>query len=487
MPMNRMLRAVIAVAVGGMGLAASFNVAWAENPVVASEPIILAQMNFDKRDRGDDEDKQRDEKRHKRKQRHEKPSLSKKGQPDRKSRDDARPPRVEKRHRAAPAPSFSRRKHRDDAPPRAEERRHRRDAPPRAEERRHRRDMSPRAVERPHRRDMSPRAVERRHRPISKELGLRRMERRKFTRERLKDITKHRRRVRDNRGRIVIHESGNRRIIREKGHAFIQHDDSERFRQRARKVREERSSDGYRRRVFTRADGRAIITVTDDNGRLIRRIRRDRRGREFTLFDNRRKHRRRHHGHRVGDFGFRVTLPPPVVRIPRHEYYVDASRASEKEVFFALSAPPVDDIDAEYTLDEIRYSPSLRDRFRRVSLSTINFEFGSWELNYNQIDRLEVIARAIKRILRRNPDEVFLISGHTDAVGSDEDNLSLSDRRAETVARVLTDEFNVPPENLVTQGYGEKYLLIETQEAEHRNRRVEFQRITEALARNNKD
>jgi outer membrane protein OmpA-like peptidoglycan-associated protein len=65
-----------------------------------------------------------------------------------------------------------------------------------------------------------------------------------------------------------------------------------------------------------------------------------------------------------------------------------------------------------------------------------------------------------------------------------ENNLSLSDRRAETVARVLTDEFGVPPENLVTQGYGESNLLIETEGPEIRNRRVEFMRITPYLAQN---
>jgi outer membrane protein OmpA-like peptidoglycan-associated protein len=49
---------------------------------------------------------------------------------------------------------------------------------------------------------------------------------------------------------------------------------------------------------------------------------------------------------------------------------------------------------------------------------------------------------------------MFLIEGHTDAVGSDEHKLSLSDRRAEMVAIILT-EFGVPQENLATQGYGE--------------------------------
>ena len=82
---------------------------------------------------------------------------------------------------------------------------------------------------------------------------------------------------------------------------------------------------------------------------------------------------------------------------------------------------------------------------------------------------------------RRNPDEIYLIEGHTDAVGSDVDNLSLSDRRAETVAEILTQDFGIPPENLTTQGYGEQYLKIPTQEPERRNRRVTVRRITPLL------
>jgi outer membrane protein OmpA-like peptidoglycan-associated protein len=172
-----------------------------------------------------------------------------------------------------------------------------------------------------------------------------------------------------------------------------------------------------------------------------------------------------------------------VIRIPRDRYYVYADQASEEDIEETLSAPPVEDIEPEYSLDEIRYSPRLRERMPSVNLNTINFEFGSWEIAEDQVNRLQVMAKAIESILRRNPDEVFLIEGHTDAVGSDEDNLSLSDRRAESVARVLSDEFNIPPENLVTQGYGEQYLLRDTQDAERTNRRVEFRRITPLLAR----
>ena len=75
-----------------------------------------------------------------------------------------------------------------------------------------------------------------------------------------------------------------------------------------------------------------------------------------------------------------------------------------------------------------------------------------------------------------------MIEGYTDAVGSDVDNLSLSDRRAQSVAEVLTDDFGVPPENLVTQGYGKEYLKIPTDGPERANRRVAIRRITPLLS-----
>jgi OmpA family len=81
------------------------------------------------------------------------------------------------------------------------------------------------------------------------------------------------------------------------------------------------------------------------------------------------------------------------------------------------------------------------------------------------------------------PSEASSIEGHTDAVGSDIDNLSLSDRRAEAVAVILTDTFAVPAENLTTQGYGEQFLRMQTEFAARENRRVAIRRITPLLAK----
>ncbi|MEY3960244.1 MAG: hypothetical protein RIR14_898, partial [Pseudomonadota bacterium] len=77
--------------------------------------------------------------------------------------------------------------------------------------------------------------------------------------------------------------------------------------------------------------------------------------------------------------------------------------------------------------------------------------------------------------------EMFLIEGHTDAVGRAAMNLALSDRRAESVALALTEYFDIPPENMVIQGYGESELLIDTEADERRNRRVAVRVITPLL------
>ena len=213
-------------------------------------------------------------------------------------------------------------------------------------------------------------------------------------------------------------------------------------------------------------------------GRPMRRVRYLRDGRRFVLFENRAIAA----GIGLAAVGaFVVALPPAHVGIPRDQYIVDASGASEDDIYGALQAPPVEALDRTYSLDEVLASVSLRERMRSISIDTINFEFGSAEIGPEQAVMLESVGAAIRDAANANPGEVFLIEGHTDAVGSDQDNLSLSDRRAQTVADVLSQQFGVPRENLVTQGYGEQFLLIPSDGPERRNRRVVVRRISPLL------
>ncbi|MBN9247116.1 MAG: OmpA family protein [Hyphomicrobium sp.] len=294
---------------------------------------------------------------------------------------------------------------------------------------------------------------------------------------------------------VVIEEPGKRRIFKENNRIVIQHDENERLRRVDPGARFEKGQGGTNVSIIDRPGGYKVYSETDANGQLLRRYRRGPDGRDVIIIDNRR---------RGGGFGKGIAtgigigigvaagaailnsvldVPPPRVRIPRDQYIVDYGRASDDDIYEALSAPPVDDFSDRYTLDEIRATVALRDRMRRVDLDDITFEFGSWDVDPSQYRKLERIARGMNRIINRNPYEVFMIEGYTDAVGSMEDNLSLSDRRAESVAAVLSEQFQVPFENMTTQGYGKQYLKVPTSAPERLNRRVAVRRITPLLAR----
>ncbi len=273
-------------------------------------------------------------------------------------------------------------------------------------------------------------------------------------------------------GRSYYREPG-RIIVRDRDGYYIRHDENERFRTLDRRGyrTERRGDDVYS--YIDRPGGEQIVTVVDDDGRLLRRYRRYRDGREIMIINN------AYGGPPRPVYEDVVDLPPPdISRIPRERYVVDYERADARAVYGALSAPPVVPIQRRYTLDQVRYSPQLRARMPSVDINTITFDSGSFTVSAEQARQLQTIADAINRAIKENPQEVFLIEGYTDAVGEEVDNLSLSDRRAQSVATVLTETFQVPPENLTTQGYGEQYLKVNTQEASRENRRVTVRRIT---------
>jgi outer membrane protein OmpA-like peptidoglycan-associated protein len=300
---------------------------------------------------------------------------------------------------------------------------------------------------------------------------------------RFEDVQKARKEHVEPDGRRVIVEPGNRTIVKQGDRIVIRHDEAERFRRGGRDVQTARRPDGHTETFYVRPDGMRIVSVVDGNGRLVRRYRRGPDGREYSIIDNRRFMRNVAIGVGVGAVGLAIlTLAPPRITIPRERYVVDYGRASEDDLYEAFDAPPVDSLERAYSLEEVRDNYELRRRMRYVELTNLTFATGAWEITPDQYPRLELLARAMLRVLRRNPDEVFLIEGHTDAVGSDVDNLSLSDRRASAVAEVLSETFGVPPENLVTQGYGEQFLKIPTPGPERLNRRVEVRRIGPLMA-----
>ncbi len=302
-------------------------------------------------------------------------------------------------------------------------------------------------------------------------------ERLRVQNERMHAIVSQRQQSVDHHGQTVIKEPGNRTILQANGHAFIQHDETANFRAFGGTPQTRRAPNGNMISTIARPDGSRIEIEVDTFGRPIRRVRFLPDGRRFVLFENRVI--AAGVGFAIGSFI--VNLAPPQVVIPREQYIVDDGIASEDDIYGALSSGPVEPLDRGYSLDEVIASVSLRERMRSISIDSINFEFGSAEIGPDQAVMLESVAAALRNMANANPGEVFLIEGHTDAVGSDVDNLSLSDRRAEAVADLLSAQFNIPRENLVTQGYGKQFLLIPTPAPERRNRRVVVRRITPLL------
>jgi outer membrane protein OmpA-like peptidoglycan-associated protein len=157
---------------------------------------------------------------------------------------------------------------------------------------------------------------------------------------------------------------------------------------------------------------------------------------------------------------------------------VFAAEADDSELADVLAAPPRRQVQRRYTLDDIERQPQVREAVARIEIDTVHFGFGEGFLREEEIDKLDRIASVLEKILARHPDEVFLIEGHTDAVGSDAANLVLSRQRAQAVKDALTTYYVIPAGNLKTVGLGERYLKIPTNQPEAENRRVSLARIT---------
>ncbi len=97
------------------------------------------------------------------------------------------------------------------------------------------------------------------------------------------------------------------------------------------------------------------------------------------------------------------------------------------------------------------------------------FGFDSAELSEAATKNLEFFAESMNRYTGTN----VVIIGHTDAVGSEEYNQALSERRAESVASFIKQQ-NVAGQRVRTMGMGEIDPIAsnDTEEGRRRNRRV---------------
>jgi outer membrane protein OmpA-like peptidoglycan-associated protein len=102
--------------------------------------------------------------------------------------------------------------------------------------------------------------------------------------------------------------------------------------------------------------------------------------------------------------------------------------------------------------------------------SDVLFNVGSSVLDSNGRDTLADVADVINDY----PKTAVVVQGHTDAIGSEETNQYLSERRAGTVEEYLANR-GVDPDRMSAIGYGESYPVAnnDTPSGRQQNRRVD--------------
>ena len=117
--------------------------------------------------------------------------------------------------------------------------------------------------------------------------------------------------------------------------------------------------------------------------------------------------------------------------------------------------------------------PSRDERYSYFNAATgqfdpILFSFDSFSISSREMRKVDAVAD----YLRRKGGEV-LVAGFTDAIGTEEYNRGLGDRRAHAVSQALARR-GVARSKIQTVSFGEELLADPSSPNSSRNRRVEF-------------
>ena len=177
------------------------------------------------------------------------------------------------------------------------------------------------------------------------------------------------------------------------------------------------------------------------------------------------------------------TPPPPAAPVKAAEKAVsDAAKAIMDKLgkFLAVKLPNGVELNVPEFGVEKKLIAFIEDTSKPVDQTTwftfdrLEFETGSTELKPSSMEQMKNIAE----ILKAYPKVRLKIGGYTDNIGKPEDNLKLSQKRAENTLQEFV-KLGVDPKRLEAEGYGEKYPVADnsTEEGRQRNRRIDL-RVT---------
>src|SRR5579863_809614 len=101
----------------------------------------------------------------------------------------------------------------------------------------------------------------------------------------------------------------------------------------------------------------------------------------------------------------------------------------------------------------------------------IQFDYDSAEISKASLSSVQELGRALSNASLKG--STFVVAGHTDAIGGEAYNQDLSERRADTIKRYLTDKYGINGSDLVTVGYGKTKPIDPNAPMDPLNRRVQ--------------
>lgn len=154
-----------------------------------------------------------------------------------------------------------------------------------------------------------------------------------------------------------------------------------------------------------------------------------------------------------------------------------ASNASEntvqssRDALYFTSPPTADEIAAHIFPRKTRSIVRKEPPQKSVGMPIL-FHFGKTTIVESSRPFLNKVGEMMQQ--PEYSTRTLIIEGHTDAVGTDGNNLRLSDLRALSIKRYLVSNFGIDPLRLFPQGKGETMLRKPDQPTHQDNRRVEF-------------
>jgi outer membrane protein OmpA-like peptidoglycan-associated protein len=82
----------------------------------------------------------------------------------------------------------------------------------------------------------------------------------------------------------------------------------------------------------------------------------------------------------------------------------------------------------------------------------IQFDYNSADISKGSVTAVQELGKALSDASLKG--STFVVAGHTDAIGGEAYNQDLSERRADTIKKYLTEKYGITGSNLVTVGYG---------------------------------